>query len=280
MRPKFFIVFISPNGSTRLVADLFLEQLTQAGGDVTFLNLSDQSLIPDCIEKISEADDVCLLIGSPVYRDMAVPPVMNFIADLPELKNAWTVPFVTWGHACSGIALWQIGQALEAKGFRIAGAAKVGAVHSMMRNMDHPIGEGHPDGDEQEMIVNLIKTLISRFDAADMKALDLSVLDYQNSEMSVACKERLGKPWVIVPKKIDTNACTQCGLCVDECPVESIRLNPYPEYLSSCFDCFNCVLTCPEDAIRPGKPIEEIAVSIKKRVSTIQEQPLTQVFTG
>ena len=280
MRPKFFIVFISPSGSTRLIADLFREQLTNADADVAFLNLSDQSLIPDCIEQMTGAEDVCLLLGSPVYRDMAVPPVMNFIAELPSMKNAWAVPFVTWGHACSGIALWQMGLALEAKGFRIAGAAKVGAVHSMLRNMDHPVGEGHPDREEQKIVTRLIETLVARFDATGMKNLDLSLLDYQDPEVAAASKARMEKPWMIVPKKIDTNACTQCGLCVDECPIAAIDLNPYPEYLASCFDCFNCVLSCPEEAIRPAKSMEEIQGSINKRVNSIQEQPLTQIFLG
>jgi flavorubredoxin len=95
MRPKFFVVFISPNGSTRLIADVFLQQLTRSGQQVASLNLADHLLVPDFIEEIADTENVCLLIGSPVYRDMAVPPVMDFIHRLPKMKNAWAIPFVT-----------------------------------------------------------------------------------------------------------------------------------------------------------------------------------------
>ncbi|MFH2065406.1 MAG: EFR1 family ferrodoxin [Pseudomonadota bacterium] len=278
MRFKFFVVFISPNGSTRLVADVFLQQLAEAGQDFASLNLSDQSLIPDFIEEVADAENICLLIGSPVYRDMAVPPVMDFIQRLPKKKNAWAVPFVTWGHACSGVALWQMGKALLGQGFRIAGAAKVAAVHSMMRNLDHPIGEGHPDADDQKEVVRMIDLLISRFDTNTVRALDPDILDYQPPERSGECKSRMGKPWMIVPKKIDTYACTQCGLCEEECPVQAIELNPYPKFTDSCFDCFNCVQFCPENAIQPAKSLDEIRANIGKRVNAIQERPLTQAF--
>ena len=278
MRSKFFVVFISPNGSTRLIADVFLERLSSSGEEVASLNLANHLLIPDFIEDIANSDDVCLLIGSPVYRDMAVPPAMDFIQRLPKKTNAWAVPFVTWGHACSGIALWQMGNALAKKGFQIAGAAKVAAVHSMMRNLDHPVGEGHPDRDDQKKVVQLIDLLISRFKSDCIKPLNLDTLDYQSPEMSSECKGRMEKPWMIIPKKIDTNACTQCGLCEEECPVQAIQLNPYPKFTNSCFDCFNCIQFCPEMAIQPSKSIDEIQVHINKRINAIKEQPLTQTF--
>ena len=63
---------------------------------------------------------MCLFIGSPVYRDVAIAPVINFIEDLPQLEGNYAVPFVTWGQACSGVALWQMSAALIKKGFRIA----------------------------------------------------------------------------------------------------------------------------------------------------------------
>lgn len=278
MRPKFFVVYISPNGSTRLIADVFLQQLNRSGQQVASLNLADHLLVPDFIEEFTDTENVCLLIGSPVYRDMAVPPVMDFIHRLPKMKNAWAIPFVTWGLACSGIALWQMGKALLEKGFRIAGAAKVASVHAMMRNLDHPIGEEHPDKEDQKQIIQLIDLLVSRFESNEMKALDLETLDYQSPEMSGECKSRIGKAWMIVSKKIDTNACTQCGLCEEECPVQAIVLDPYPKFTDACFDCFNCVQLCPENAILPARSLEEIQVNINKRINLIQERPLTQSF--
>ena len=48
------------------------------------------------------------------------------------MDGALAVPFVTWGQACSGIALWQMAAALKNKGFKIAGAAKVLAEYSIL----------------------------------------------------------------------------------------------------------------------------------------------------
>ncbi len=49
---------------------------------------------------------------------------------------------------------------------------------------------------------------------------------------------------------IATNACNQCGKCIDQCPVFSIRMvenRPYWSY--SCESCMRCVNNCPTRAI-------------------------------
>jgi hypothetical protein len=56
-------------------------------------------------------EQACLFVGSPVYRDAAVPPIMDSIEKLPQMDGAFAVPFVTWGQACSGVALWQMATA-------------------------------------------------------------------------------------------------------------------------------------------------------------------------
>jgi ferredoxin len=51
---------------------------------------------------------------------------------------------------------------------------------------------------------------------------------------------------------IDTEKCTGCGDCVEECPVDAISLNDEPKAVvdeEECTDCEVCVDICPEEAI-------------------------------
>lgn len=273
MRTHFFVAYISPNGSTRAVADVMAVQLGGSGQEVTVLDLADRSGQSGFLKRLKAAEQACLVIGSPVYRDMAVPPVMDLIAELPDGKNLAAVPFVTWGLACSGVALWQMGQALIKKGCRLAGAAKVAAVHSMMWQADAPVGAGHPDEADTQQIKELAEALVSR-----PGNLSLADLDYQPENLAAESKGKMAKPWMVIPKTVDEAVCTQCGTCEAECPVEAVVLEPYPQFNRHCFDCFHCVRTCPEDAIQPGVPLSKIEAMIRERVTGINEQPLTQIF--
>jgi len=51
---------------------------------------------------------------------------------------------------------------------------------------------------------------------------------------------------------VDTDKCTGCGDCVEDCPVEAITLSDEPKAVvdeEECTDCEVCVDTCPEGAI-------------------------------
>jgi NAD-dependent dihydropyrimidine dehydrogenase PreA subunit len=55
-------------------------------------------------------------------------------------------------------------------------------------------------------------------------------------------------------ERIDSNLCTGCGICVNSCPMDVIRMDEknkkaiisYPE---DCMLCLYCELDCPEHAI-------------------------------
>lgn len=50
--------------------------------------------------------------------------------------------------------------------------------------------------------------------------------------------------------KIDTEKCTGCGICVEVCPQEAIKVGDIAEVDGEkCTDCGTCVDGCPNEAI-------------------------------
>ena len=76
-------------------------------------------------------------------------------------------------------------------------------------------------------------------------------VDLDKSCISVA-RNKIGE--------INLTTCTQCGACIDVCPVQAItrdkngivRINK-----KACVGCFMCVAACPEDAMMYNKDLIE-----------------------
>jgi len=69
-------------------------------------------------------------------------------------------------------------------------------------------------------------------------------------------------PWV------DQDSCTGCGMCVEECPVETIYLQEEKAEIDMdhCIRCGRCHDACPEEAVRhDGEKIpDEVGTNIRK----------------
>ena len=55
-------------------------------------------------------------------------------------------------------------------------------------------------------------------------------------------------------RRIDHRLCTGCGICVNHCPLDVLRLDEktekaYIAYLRDCQGCFLCEYECAEEAI-------------------------------
>lgn len=53
-----------------------------------------------------------------------------------------------------------------------------------------------------------------------------------------------------MPAVVDSDTCTACGTCVDECPVGAIELNDVAVVdPDTCTECGTCVDVCPNESI-------------------------------
>jgi len=273
-----FIVFISPAGTTEMVAETIATSLAALGESCTLCNLGTQSSKPDVVSALTGDTETLLFVGSPVYSSHAVPTIISFIDQLPAVKNSLAVPFVTWGGATSGVALHEMGERLISRGFALAGAAKVMAVHSLMWQLPDPVGAGRPNDDDLSRVASLVSAVIKNADPGSTPQMSIDRLHYQPAEhvpemlqLSVAKAKT-----ILPPRQIDPERCTLCGYCRDNCPAAAIELNPLPVFLPDCFICCNCVRLCPEAAI--SLDMEPIYERIRERVTHYAESPPTEVF--
>jgi ferredoxin len=237
---------------------------------------SDCSEAEDHVKDL--AKDCCFWIGTPVYAGHAVPSVTGFISRLPEGNGSYAVPFATWGMVTSGMALHEMGTLLSAKGYVILGAAKIGAVHSMMLQCKSPLGVGHPDAQDDRLVKNLVEAVSSKIRSGSPQPLSLHNLNYQSPQvqewlqkMNIEAAKKM-----LPPIKLVEDKCTRCGICEKECPADAIKLDPYPRFGDACFMCYNCYRLCEEGAIACDlSPVEKM---LKEKSAQNRELPLTQVF--
>lgn len=273
------VCYCSPAGSTKHVADVLTNELQRRNLDVRSFDLGREEKASAAIDFIRESRrEVCLFIGSPVYRDLAVSPIMQFIDDLPTAKECFAVPFVTWGRVSSGIALWQMAESLAKKGFSISGAAAVPAVHSMLWQSEKPLGDGRPDADDDRAVKELAAKIVESVGNENSPCLTLEMLDYQPTDKAVEMKKKLLEPPPASHKVVNADSCTQCGICVEHCPTGALALTPFPEFGARCMDCFNCVRKCPEKVIEPNVPLLKLEEYIRNRAGIMNEPASARIF--
>jgi len=276
---KGFVVYFSPAGTTRHVAEVIKTMLDDTGCSTEIFDLGkkeDRQRLEISQKSFSAGDS--LWIGSPVYTYHALPPVMEFIAGLPRDRGVFAVPFVTWGAVSSGLALPEMGRQLEDKGYRIAGAAKIAALHSLLWQVKNPLGHGRPDSIDDVLIRDLVKKIQTKINSDKFDACSVEDLNYQPVPAQKIMQEMsLEKAKPMFPKiEADNDLCTQCGECVKVCPVQAIKCSPYPQIGDTCIFCFNCVRLCVENAFKID--LSPFGDRLRGMAKENDEHPLSKTF--
>ena len=272
------IVFFSPAGTTRRVALHIEHCLAERGITARLVDLGLPAGGPVQAGGLGLDGPCCLWIGSPVYCDHALPLVAEWIEGLKPSARGWAVPFVTWGGVTSGLALPELADLLQTRGFQTVGAAKVLAEHSSLWAAAEPLGAGRPDAADLAQVGDLVAGVVANLAQAAPVPLDLGRLDYLSPSLRTEAASKSlakAKSMMPAPRAIETR-CTQCGECVAACPVGAITLDPYPVMAEHCVRCQQCVRICPEGAF-PHDPAAT-ATRIAAMAAASDEDKVTRVF--
>ncbi len=274
-----FIAYCSPSGSTEKIARVIKDVARTLGCPVQVADLGLASDKTDFMENLRAAKgNACLFIGSPVYASRAVPQVMRFIENLPRESGAGAVPFVTWGCVDSGLALYEMGTLLTGRGFRLLGAASLPALHSMLWQVEHPLGEGKPNDTDETALRTLVESVCSKPESAN--SISTKDLDYQPPQLrsmfenfNIAAVKNMG----ILPQlHLNSDLCTRCDICGQSCPSRAITCSPYPVFGGECIFCYKCLRICPEKAIEAD--FSAVEATLRKFAADIDEKPVARVW--
>lgn len=182
---------------------------------------------------------------------------------------AWRIPRVTerWieeGQFAAGARAWfvmtcgdgngdaekYVRRLCQRKGFACMGVMKIIMPENYIAMFDAP------EADEAERIIHeaepRVKEAIARIGADEpFSAEAVNVMDRILSGMANPAFYR-----VIVKARAfaATEACTGCGKCERECPLNNIRLQEgRPVWGDRCTHCMACICGCPAKAIEYGK---------------------------
>lgn len=276
---KFFIVYISPAGTTRHAAAVIHDELAALGKTCSVVDLGSRAGRAELKNTLAgAARDSCLFIGSPVYASHAVPMVMECIAGLPKGIHCCSVPFVTWGAVTSGLALAEMAQALEVKGYPAAAAVKIVAEHSLLWQAETPLGTGRPDAEDDRRVRTMVQKVAAALERGSAKHLPAAALNYQ----PVALREIMAGLALHAAKKVlpqislQRDRCTLCGDCAAACPVEAVEIVDGPVFSESCIACYNCVRACKEHALQAD--FSRMAAGLAQRVKDFGEICETKVY--
>ena len=229
-----YVIDFSPTGGTRKVMNYLAEGLTEG----TLVKKEEIAVIDltlpteDYSAYHFETEDVCL-IGMPSYGGRAPQTALNRMKKM-EGNGASAVLVAVYGNRDIDDTLLEMKEEAESCGFHVQAAVAAVAEHSIMRQF----GAGRPDEADRKELLCFAETIKAVLEQGD-KERELRVPGNKpyKEYSGISMKPKGGKE------------CTQCGVCVLQCPVQAIPLsNPRETDESECISCMRCVSVCPKKA--------------------------------
>lgn len=225
-------IIFSPTGGTKKAADAITAELCiRFHCEKKIIDLTDSTSAFETMPV--NADDI-VLIAVPSYGGRVPVPASERIKKIKG-NGAKTSIVCVYGNRAYDDTLIELHDLAQEAGFQTEAAVAAIAEHSIARKY----ASGRPDAED-------IKELSSFADQSAEK-IQQNIKNEFTIPGNRPYKETSSGG--LVPKT--SKACTECGLCAAQCPVQAIDVNdPKSVDAKKCISCMRCVSICPVKARR------------------------------
>lgn len=192
------------------------------------------------------------LFGFACYTDAwDVPKFMkDFINKLPIMKDKHAFVFNTFG-ATSGKTLINLAKRVKEKGLNVINGFSLHCPENYPPMIAMGMGNASaPSLKEKNNFFKFIEKLrkniilIKQHQELKIQKINIGLWKYSPQYPHSLIDLLMGR------KKVDQKKCKKCGLCCRSCPVNAIKLDPYPVFDDQiCLKCWACYNLCPQQAI-------------------------------
>lgn len=272
-------LYLSPSGSTRKTGREICSFLAAKGYVPQELDLAlYRGREKEVFREINESS--VLVVGCPVYACQVPFPLAPLLKSIPLGKGKPALAFCTYGGVDSGSALYQLWKSLNTKGYRVLGAAEVLSVHSMMFRDNNPVGLGHPNEEDFEVLRCWVDEVAPKLELdgnAGVNGPSLRpgklerLIDWALLNPRVLC-------YVWPTIRFMPEKCDHCGACQKKCPLGRLDDLPRIDKKTRCLYCYQCVRYCREGALHAPMWTIHPAIRLLSKITGIRGEHTTKFY--
>lgn len=276
------LCYLSPQGTTRKVGRKLASFLSGHGFETVELDLALREGADSIRSLAKQAGEASLLVvGTPVYADHALYPVVSFLEELPRAGGKPALAYVAFGGVSKGVALHQVADLLRSRGYSVKGVAKVLCVHSMMFRDEEPVGGSHPGEEDWDVLKDWIDAVVERLEPGNTGELDIDRFRSRNPATRLLTSTLFNMRFMgkVTPKiRFHRGRCTGCGACGERCPVGRLDNLPKIPWRPRCLHCYECVRVCPEGALDARISRSYPVIRFFRAISGCREKQITKYY--
>lgn len=232
----FTIVQFSPTGNTAYIANRLSELLK-----TTYIHALEHT------DPTALLDSEHLVILFPIHAFNAPKTVLRFVRALPEGKFK-KISLI--GVGCN-VSWMNHGASLE--------------INKILKGKSYPIVVDETIAMPLTFIMSFPDELVRRQLEDAKKTIEIlsshilnGIVSHKDIPFKSHILSKIGKIEPVAAKFFGLElyakkSCTQCGLCVKECPEHNIKLNDRGKikFGFNCIMCMRCIYNCPQESISP-----------------------------